>query len=146
MLPCYGQYNQTRLFTFSFFFSTGHILTISPTVKRICPSTGEYIMHADPPPNFNLDGVNDSMPAFSLFPPSSEVRLAGRRYFSDRAKVATSAATSSREKERLYFSYFPSFPVIKSTLLYDYCTLLLHQKGFCILTASFCKRTTMILT
>ena len=38
------------LFPFFFlFFSTGHILTISPTVKRICPSTGEYIMHADPP-------------------------------------------------------------------------------------------------
>ena len=34
---------------FFLFFSTGHILTISPTVKRICPSTGEYIMHADPP-------------------------------------------------------------------------------------------------
>lgn len=111
MLPCYGQYNQTRLFTFFFFFSTGHILTISPTVKRICPSTGEYIMHADPPPNFNLDGVNDSMPAFSLFPPSSEVRLAGRRYFSDRAKVATSAATSSREKNDCMFlisHYFQS--------------------------------------
>lgn len=30
------------------YFSKGHILTISPTVKRICPSTGEYIMHADP--------------------------------------------------------------------------------------------------
>lgn len=35
------------------YFSKGHILTISRTVKRICPSTGEYIMHADSP-NFNF--------------------------------------------------------------------------------------------
>lgn len=44
------------------YFSKGHILTISPTVKRICPSTGEYIMHADSE-ILILDEVNDSMPA-----------------------------------------------------------------------------------
>lgn len=71
------------------YFSKGHILTISPTVKRICPSTGEYIMHADSE-ILILDEVNDSMPA-----PLWSGGLGGRR---GQREVTRSAVTAKASR------------------------------------------------
>lgn len=90
--------NTTRQGTY---FSKGHILTISPTVKRICPSTGEYIMHADPK-FFNLDTVNDSVTAPLRHKDSRRNRWGTRCYS---CQLLTAKSDMDDDSARVHFTF-----------------------------------------